>query len=422
MSAGAGKTVARNAAALYAVQLVSYLIPLLEIPVLARALGPTLYGEILFCQALALTLSIFVEYGFNINAAQQVAIHRDSPSYLNTLFSDVLLSKVLISAPMVVTLSALAWAFDVFSSPALLGFVLAYFCAFGFSPMWYFQGMERMGKVAVLDVLLRFAGLCLLFLLVRRPEDFLLALPIMALPPLLNTALTSFWCRRSVGAVRWSLTGAWQQLLGGFHFFIYRSAGNLVLAAAPMMLGLVAGNRVVGEFGPAEKLVRGMTSLVSPFLMAAFPFFSRRLSASGASQSSFKITLGVLFAIGLSALLITLVGQVLGAWALQKMLGSGFTGALDIFAVLVWLAPLRIMNQSVAMLVLIPAGKSHQASYLLSGCSMMAIVLGSCLAFSWQGLGMGAGLLVGEAVLFIAQLYYVVVALRELRSENTTPN
>ncbi|MDN5844556.1 MAG: oligosaccharide flippase family protein, partial [Alcaligenaceae bacterium] len=67
----AGGVVARNAGAMYAVQLVSYLVPIFEIPILARALGAELYGQILFCQALALTSSLLVEYGFNINAAQQ---------------------------------------------------------------------------------------------------------------------------------------------------------------------------------------------------------------------------------------------------------------------------------------------------------------------------------------------------------------
>src|SRR5690606_38061523 len=89
--------VVRNAGALYAVQLVSFLVPVLEIPILARALGVAQYGHILFCQALALTASLLVEYGFNINAAHQAALVRDRPQDLTRLFSQVSLAKIVLA-------------------------------------------------------------------------------------------------------------------------------------------------------------------------------------------------------------------------------------------------------------------------------------------------------------------------------------
>ncbi len=268
--------IARNAGALYVVQLVSFLVPIFEIPILARALGPALYGQILFCQALALTASLLVEYGFNINAAQQAALARGRPGELNRLFSQVLLAKILLAVPLAGLMLA-AWALgllDVYlSSAALLGFVLAYFLAFGFSPMWYFQGRERMAGPALLDVVLRLCGLGVLAVLIRAPGDFLLALPILAIPPLLNTALTLGWCRLEVGPVRRDFQGACRQIREGFHFFVYRSASNLALSAIPVFLGLSAGKQAVGEFAPPEKLIKGMTSLAMPFLSAVFPVY-----------------------------------------------------------------------------------------------------------------------------------------------------
>lgn len=393
--------VARNAGALYAVQIVSFLVPIFEIPILARALGPVAYGQILFCQALALSASLLVEYGFNINAAQQAALARGRLETLNRLFSQVLLAKVLLAAPLTGLVLA-AWGLGLLDAylggAALLGFVLAYFLAFGFSPMWYFQGRERMTGPACLDVALRLAGLGVLALLVRSPDDFPLALPILALPPLLNTGLTLGWCRREVGPVRWDFGGARRQILAGFHFFVYRSASNLAMSAIPVFLGLSAGKRAVGEFAPPEKLIKGMTSLVLPFLSAVFPVFSQRLETGGGA-ASFRAPLAVIAAIAVLALAGTGLAILIGPWALDVMLGSGFDGSLPIYGVLIGLAPLRILNQSIAMVLLIPAGRARPASYAISAFSVLSVLCGTGLSFSYGGLGMAAGLVGAEAAL-----------------------
>ncbi|WP_345796641.1 oligosaccharide flippase family protein [Castellaniella sp. MT123] len=398
--------VARNAGALYVVQLVSFLVPVFEIPILARALGATLYGQILFCQALALTASLLVEYGFNINAAQQAALAGGRLEALNRLFSQVLLAKILLAVPLVVVLCA-AWLMGLLNAylggVALLSFVLAYFLAFGFSPMWYFQGRERMAGPALLDVGLRLCGLAVLAALVRDPHDFLLSLPILAIPPLLNTCLTTGWCRREVGPVHWDVHGARRQIREGFHFFVYRSASNLAMSAVPVFLGLTSGKQAVGEFAPPEKLIKGMTSLAMPFLSAVFPVFSTRL-AGGGIEKSMRVPVVVLLGIGLTALVGTVLAVWLGPWVLDLMLGPGFPGAHLIYGVLLGVAPLRILNQSIALVLLIPAGRAKPASYAISGFSILGVALGSGLSLSYGGVGMAAGLVAVEAALLVVMM------------------
>ncbi len=409
-----GARVARNAGALYGVQLVSFLVPIFEIPILARALGAAPYGQILFCQALALTASLFVEYGFNINAAQQAALAGGRLPLLNRLFSQVMLAKVLLAAPLAVLLTA-AWGLGLMdrhlADGALLVFVLAYFLAFGFSPMWYFQGRERMVGPALLDVGLRLCGLGVLAALVRSPDDFRLALPILAIPPLLNTGLTTAWCRREVGAVRWDLGGAWRQIREGFHFFVYRSASNLAMSAVPVFLGLTSGRRAVGEFAPPEKLIKGMAGLAMPFLSAVFPEFSRRLAPGGGS-AAFGVSIRVLLVIAGLSLVGAGVAAMIGPWVLGLLLGTGFDGALPIYYVLLGVAPLRIVNQSIAMVLLIPAGVARPASYAISAFSILAVVAGTVLSLSNGGLGMAAGLVIVEAALTAVLVGMVVRLLR----------
>ncbi|MFT0533802.1 oligosaccharide flippase family protein [Castellaniella hirudinis] len=391
----------KNAGALYLVQIITLLAPLLEIPLLARTLGVSLYGQILFCQALAFTASLLVEYGFGINAAQQTALARGQTAVLNRLVSQVMLAKGLLAIPMV-ALMLLVWAVGALDDNpwhlALLGFVLAYFMAAGFSPMWYFQGREQMALPALLDAALRLLGLGLVALWVRGPQDFLLALPLLAIPPILSMAGLLLWCRRQVGPLHWDFAGACVQVRQGFHFFVYRSATNLAITAVPVLLGVAAGKRAVGEFAPAEKLIKGMTSLGVPFLTAIFPVFSRRLQGR-AGVAALRLPLLVLLGVAVVATLGGALAWQLGPWALDLMLGAGYPGAQAVYLVLLPLAPLRILNQSIAMVLLIPAGRARSTSYVVLLFSMLGLAVGTGLSCFYGGVGMAAGLVGVETLL-----------------------
>lgn len=396
---GSMGVLARNAGALYGVQLASYLVPLLEIPILARALGPGLYGQILFCQGLALTASVVVEYGFNLNAARQAAVRGDRAT-LAGLFAQVMGAKTLLAVPMI-AIGLLVWMSGwggvALADPTLVPFVIAYFLAFGYSPMWYFQGVERMAGPAALDVALRLGGLAVLAWAVRGPGDFHAALWILAVPPLLNTGLTLGWAHGQIGPGRWDWRGSWRQLREGFHFFVYRGAGGLSMAAVPVGLGMVAGQHAVGIFGPAEKLVKGMVSLAQPLLMALYPVCARTLGQGG--RAAYGGAMRLVLVLGLLALAGTAMGAWLGPWVLGLMLGDGFQETYAVFGWLLGLVPLRVLNQGLALVLLIPAGRARAASYAISGFSVAAVLVGMALARFYGGNGMAVGLLAGEVLL-----------------------
>lgn len=392
-------SIVRNTAALYAVHFASLAIPLLEIPILARALGADLYGRILFCQGLALSASVVAEYGFNLNAAQQAALGRQR-AQLATLFGQVLCAKVLLVVPLAAAFWYVwwrGWASSLLADPLLVPFALAYFIAFSFSPMWYFQGIERMPGPALLDVVLRLGGVVMLALRVGGPADFHAALWLLAIPPLLNTILTLAWARRDLGPVGADWRGALRQLRDGFHFFVYRGAASLAMAAVPVALGAAAGSAAVGLFVPAEKLIRGMTSLAQPLLMALYPVCARVMDVGGAW--AYGIAARLVVAVGMGAVAMTGVGLWLGADVLRGLLGAGFDETYVVFGWLLGLVPLRVLDQAMAMVLLIPGGRARRTSYAISGFSLMAVLLGAALAPAFGGRGMAVGLLCGEACL-----------------------
>ncbi|WP_417522204.1 oligosaccharide flippase family protein [Marinobacter sp.] len=397
--------VLRNAGWLTASHMAGYAIPLIELPILTRALGPEAYGKMLFAQSLALASSLVVEYGFNLSASRSVARNRDDQAYLRLLFGSVFLAKLIITLILLV----LAVLFYGIEAPELAAFDLGlgaagflFFLAFGFSPFWYFQGTERMLGPVALDLTLRFAGVLLLYLFVREPSDAVLALAVLATMGVCNTLITTAWALKLIGVPRFELRHAWRQVHEGWHTFVYRSSNSVLLSASPAVLGFSAGSLATGIFVPAEKLIRASTGLALPVLTAFFPYLSRLAS----SQSRLGNGHGWMLVSVLT------FGGVIGAfllwqlapWLIRLLAGDGFEASVGLLSVFVWLIPLRMLSQSLGLAILLPQGDERFASYALICSAFFAILLGVFLSGIYGASGMVVALLVAELMLVIALL------------------
>ncbi|MBQ0831291.1 oligosaccharide flippase family protein [Marinobacter sp.] len=398
--------VLKNASWLTVSHLAGYAIPLIELPVLTRSLGPDAYGKLLFAQSLALSLSLIVEYGFNLSASRAVARNREDPVYLRKLFGSVILAKLLIT--FFLLLFCIAWYLIQMPQLAnsdwgLAGAAAVFFLAFGFSPFWYFQGTERMLGPVMLDLAFRFTGVILLYLFIHEPEDSVLALVILAVAGLCNTLITTGWALSRIGRPQFELAGAWLQICEGWHTFVYRSSSSVLLSASPAVLGFSAGTLATGIFVPAEKLIRASTGLALPVLTAFFPYLSRLSSAKDSRGNTHGwMLVGVLTLGGaIGAVLL----WYLAPWLVLLLAGESFEASAGLMSLFVWLLPLRMLSQSLGLAILLPQGDERFAGYTMICSAILAVALGVLFSGWYGAIGMVSALLVAEAMLVLLLLY-----------------
>jgi PST family polysaccharide transporter len=400
------RLVAKNTAYLTVANLVGYVIPILEVPILARVLGPTSYGQLVLLQSIALLTSVIVEYGFNLSSAQDVARVGDDKHKLSGIFSDVLLAKLLLTMGAAICL-LIFWSVGIKSfgpvNPAHIVWGVLYFLGFAFSPFWYFLGRERVGGIIAFELFLRLTCLVLLYFLVKGPNDVGLALALMSLTSFSNTVVTNAIALRSLPALRLRFSGAVDAIRAGFNVFVYRSSNTVLVTAAPAMIGALVDRAAVGIFAPAEKVVRGVVGLSTPVFTAAFPYFSRAMSAVdkksyGAAWAviGVSVALGCIFAISLF---------FLGPPLILFVIGHEFTATADLMRWFVWLIPLRIVNQALGLVILIPSGKAKQTSQAMVFFSVLSLIIAWMLLEQFQALGMVLALGMSELGLAAVLLF-----------------
>lgn len=407
------KTVVRSTAALTVAQGLGYVISLAEVPILARALGPAAYGELIWVQATALLASLLVDYGFNLSASREIARNRDQTTLIKRICGDVFLAKLILLLVVSVPLFAIYIAIQPVSlGMAVAGFV--YFVGFGLTPFWYFQGVERMGKAVAVETATRLFALVGLFFLVHSPDDKTLGLTVMAIGSIGSTGLTIFLCRLEVGRFTGSVGGAVSQLRQSTAFFIYKSCSQLMTTAATTVLGLVAGKAALGVFAPAEKVVKAVIGLALPLFHAFYPHLSRLFveDRRKKNQQSLRLVMTVTFSGIVAAVLLSFVGPTVMFW----LLGPGFDGVNQLLLLMVWLIPLRLLNQTIGFAILLPAQKEKHAGIAMLFSAILALGLGTLFATKYGAMGMVIGLLIGEAFLVLIQTYMSASVIRTSRA------
>ncbi|OPB08365.1 oligosaccharide flippase family protein [Pseudomonas synxantha] len=396
-------TVFKNMSLLFVVQLFGYLVPILEIPVLARSLGIQEYGKVVLVQSIALLSSLVVEYGFSLSAARQVSLAKTDVTVLSRVFGEVLSAKLIISS--VISIAALCFYMFINSQTfelEVIGLGFLYFIAFGFSPFWFFQGLEKIALVVFLEVGLRVASLICLFVFVHDPGDALVALSILATFALANTLLGNYLCYRNGCRVRFSLSGGWLQICKGFHVFIYKSSNNILLSAGPALVGLLCGKIAVSGYVPAEKIIRGFVGFINPVLIGFFPYLNRQYLSSAKSASRLSwIIVGLMFLLGcVSAFSIS----VAGGFLINKLLGADFEQATTTLQIFVWIIPFRMTNQALGLCMLIPRGMDKVASSAMLLFSVVSILLASLLSINYYVNGIVLGFILAEVMLCVTFL------------------
>ena len=399
--------IAHNVMALYGVQVGRKLIPLISIPYLARVLGPAGWGTVAFFTALAEFLVILIEFGFNISATREIARHRDSPETCGQVMAGVLGSQVVLASGGVLAILLAAQWIPLFQRNHWLLFSgLFYGVAQGFSPVWFFQGMERMRLSAALELTGKAMALGCLFVFVHSPGDGWKVLALGGLAPALMTLVGLTLAYREI-PLRWpTLELIRPALVMGWPMFVFRSAESLYGVGNVFLLGLFAAPELVGYFSSAEKIAKAVSGLLNPIREAIFPRLSRLAKSGGREAAAPLARRGAMITIagGLVLSLALFLGAPL---AIRILLGGPFLEAIAVLRIFSALPLLLSITYSVGFQWLLPFGKDRLINRVILLAGVTNVMLSLLLARPFAHIGMAWAVVLSETVVCCCMVFAV---------------
>jgi len=396
--------VSQNALSMYGAQAVLAFVPLITLPWLARALGPSELGLVIFVQALSFVLGNVVDYGFMLSATRDIARAREDPSAMARIVAEVQGAKlVLLGFTTLLLLLALVLVPEFRSDPrlALLGWLMTLF--HGFIPAWFLVGLERVRTVAAVEVTVRLLTALAIILVVRERGDGQLVLWIWVASGVLVVGILSFFMYRTVPFRLPTAAGTRAALQRGRPLFVATSSITLYTSATVFLLGLVATSAEVAVFATAERVIRAALRAVGPIGAATYPRVNFLLESGRPERAQRLAALVFAAQTGLAlvgAALLIILAPVL----VEILFGPGFERSVSVLRTLALLMPCVAAATSLSGQWLLPHGLDRKATRIAVVAAVTNIVLtlvvgsaAGATGVAWVAVGIEAAIALATA-------------------------
>ncbi len=274
------RTLIENFASLSLLQIFNYLLPMISLPYLARVIGVEKFGVLAFSVAVIAFFQAFVDFGFNYTAVRDLAKKKDNQEAVNQIFSTVMAARFFLMLIAFVLLWALILAFPLFqANKTVLLLTFLFIPGHVLFPEWFFQAMEKMKYITILNVLSKLIFVSLIFIVIREKRDFIYQ-PLLVALGFFVSGIVSLYIAVVSFRVRFvwpTLREIFEAIKNSANMFLSIFLPNLYSNTVTIFLRLFGGEGVVGIFDGGNKFIY-ISQQVSVVLSRTFyPFLARKI-------------------------------------------------------------------------------------------------------------------------------------------------
>jgi O-antigen/teichoic acid export membrane protein len=373
-----------------------------------RVLGTEQIGLIFLAQALMQYFVVLTDYGFNLTASRDIAMYKEDSLKVRQIFSTVIFVKL-----SLMLLSFLLLIVMVFSIPRFRADWSVYLVSFlsvagaVLLPVWFFQGLEKMKYITIVNVAGGLISTMAIFALVRDPSDVLLAAGLRAGGVLL-AGLLGLYVVWHIAPVRLTLPSPQEvkaTLHGGWNVFVSQLSQTLLGTSMIPFLGLFYGNLIVGYFSIAQKMVLAAIGLSIPISNAIYP----RVSALFAESQDLAIAF-LRKALLFGGLLFLAAGVCLflGADIAIRLITGEANHSISVLVKIMAVLPLTVFVDNVyGTQILLPLGMEKQFMKAIVYSGLFAVASALLLVPTFGAVGAAITFVASEVLVLVLLIMYV---------------
>lgn len=280
LSSKDGKTLFANLGYLSLLQIAGYIFPLITIPYLAKVIGVDGFGKIAFASSVIIWFQTISDWGFNYTATRDVAKNRSDIGRVSDIFSSVFWARCLlmiVSFIILVFLIILIPKFREDSNVIFATFLMI--PGYIMFPEWFFQAMERMKYITILNILSKALFTVAVFIFVKEKSDYILQPLFVSCGYILSGILAFYYIRRIWGIKLKKVPPAtiFSAIRSSFDVFLNNIMPNLYNSFSTMLLGFVGGPSANGIYDAGCKFVNIAQQFMQVVSRTFFPFLSRKI-------------------------------------------------------------------------------------------------------------------------------------------------
>lgn len=273
------RTLIENFASLSILKALGFVLPLVTLPYLSRVIGVARFGDIAFASSITVYFMTITDYGFNYTATRDLSKNRRNMQYVRELFWNVLYTKLFLFVISTVIFAILVETIPLLREHRLLlWFTYLSVPCYMLFPEWFFQGIEKMKYITIVNVISRVLFTVLVFVVIRKEPDYILQPALQALGLLVAGVISQIIIIRKyrVYPIRFTWKALRRTLRSGWDVFLSLIAPNLYSSSTTIFLQSFHGGVASGLFSSGRKFVDIADQISVLLSRVFFPFLARK--------------------------------------------------------------------------------------------------------------------------------------------------
>lgn len=250
--------------------------PILVIPYIVSICGETGYGKIGVGMAVAFFLMVFIDYGSEILGVKQVAVNRENPKELESIFTTTYAAKALLLAMVIIVFSVIINFVPFFSTEKTLYlFSLTMVVGQFINPTWFFQGVENFKWITILNIVSKIIYLAGVFIFIKNPEDYILSNLIWGIGMIVANGISILFIinKYSISFKNTDKVKVIELLKHNFSIFYSQIFVSLQMYSPIVLISFFGNNAMAGQY----KIIDQIIVIFKTYLLLFFNYVYPRI-------------------------------------------------------------------------------------------------------------------------------------------------
>lgn len=352
-------------------QLILILLPIVTIPIVSRALGPTGIGEWNYVNSIVNYFVLVAGLGLANYGVREIAHVRNDKYNLSKKFFEIEFFNLIFSGSILI-----AYSIFIVNTTHNYLFILQSLVVVAsiLDISWFFQGIEQFKKITIVNVLVKIFSFLAIFFFVKHESDLPRYVFIQSASILISSISLWFFIKGKVSYVRVTFSEVIAHFFPALKFFVVKIAMSISNNLTKTLLGSLASMVSVGYFSNSLTMILISSSIIGALNTVMIP----RMTYVHANQSGeemlgiFKKTIDVqIFFSFLISFGIILTNEKLIDW----FFGKEFTFIIHIVPLLAPAIVLGTIHSAIAAQYLIPHDKMLAYNINLIAATVISVIL-----------------------------------------------
>lgn len=392
----------------------SIVFPLITFPYISRVLMATGNGKVATASAVVAYFNMFASLGIPTYGIRACAKVRDDKKALSKTAQELIIIN-----SITMLISCVVFAFTVILVPEFaaekelylingIGLALNVFAV-----TWLYNALEQYAYITVINMITKLFSLILMFLLIKRPEDYVIYGGITVFASSASYVFNFIYARKFITLKKIGKYNFRVHMTPILKFFAMSAAISVYTNLDVVMLQFMQGDAEVGYYNAAIKVKTILVTLITSLGTVLLPRLSYYVKKEKTEDFYRMIGKAVNFVV-VAGLPLTIYFMLYASESIQFLAGDGYQGAVLPMIILMPTVLLIGMSNITGIQILTPQNQEQKVLNSIVCGAVADFLLNLVLIPKMASSGAALATVIAELVVLLVQCVYLKEILKDI--------